>query len=323
MDNEEVFNISFKSVTILALLFLTAGIFLTYFEYQNIAFQNEEMKNILAGQNKEISLLKKEIDSLRFESEGRVDEIQKKLEQEEMLRQVIESKRKTQEQLAQKKINNLETKLSKTTPVKDLSSIIKEWQPRVVYIECSSILKNSYLNYKSKGSGVILKLENSPIKILTNRHVLISPNLYELSSCDIKFPNSENIFSVVPKDIEISVSEYDWGTLTINNPDKNLEEVASYPLQFCEQKPSLGDTVVVLGYPEIGSTNSVTATEGIISGFDGNYFITSAKVEQGNSGGAAILSKDNCLLGIPTYASLGQVESLARILDIWTIVTKN
>ena len=111
-------------------------------------------------------------------------------------------------------------------------------------------------------------------------------------------------------------------TEKFNNPDKNIKTIASSFLNFCEQKPNLGDGVVVLGYPGIGSTNSVTATEGIISGFDGDYFITSAKVEQGNSGGAAILSKEDCLLGIPTYASLGQVESLARILDIWTIITK-
>ena len=51
-------------------------------------------------------------------------------------------------------------------------------------------------------------------------------------------------------------------------------------------------------------------------------FINSEKVEEGNSGGAAILLKDNCLLGIPTFVTLGKVESLARILDIWTAVEK-
>ena len=88
---------------------------------------------------------------------------------------------------------------------------------------------------------------------------------------------------------------------------------------MCTRKPSVGDSVVILGYPSIGSRTSVTATEGIIAGYDGNYFITSAKVEQGNSGGAAILVKDNCLLGIPTFAQVGKVESLARILDIGTV----
>jgi len=75
-----------------------------------------------------------------------------------------------------------------------------------------------------------------------------------------------------------------------------------------------------LGYPTVGSRQDITATEGIISGFDGNYFITSAKVEEGNSGGIAVSVKEDCYLGIPTYAEIGNVESLARILDFTVIV---
>ena len=65
----------------------------------------------------------------------------------------------------------------------------------------------------------------------------------------------------------------------------------------------------------------VTATEGIISGFDGDYYITSAKVEHGNSGGAAILVKESCELGIPTFVQTGSIESLARILDLDIAIT--
>ncbi len=64
----------------------------------------------------------------------------------------------------------------------------------------------------------------------------------------------------------------------------------------------------------------MTVTEGIISGFDENYFITSAKVEQGNSGGAAISLKNNCYLGTPTFSTKGNLESLARILDVKVLV---
>lgn len=66
---------------------------------------------------------------------------------------------------------------------------------------------------------------------------------------------------------------------------------------------------------------SIAVTEGIISGFEGNYFITSAKVEHGNSGGAAIHVRNNCLLGLPTFAQVGYIESLARILDIRTVIS--
>ena len=69
----------------------------------------------------------------------------------------------------------------------------------------------------------------------------------------------------------------------------------------------------------VGTVLALGVAHGIVAGYDGNYFITSAKVEQGNSGGTAILVKDNCLLGIPTFAQVGKIEALARILDISTI----
>jgi len=319
---QKKFDISFRSFTILALLILFLSILFIYFNYQNKIFETDRIKNILVLQNKKISLLEERINSLRFESDGKVQDLKKKIDAEELLRKTIESKRKIQEEASQQKISNLETKLSGTSISQDLSAIIKNWEPKVAYIECHSVMKNSYLNYTTNGSGIIFKFSDEPIKVLTNRHVLISPNLYDLNYCNVTLSGSNETFVVGASDIEVSLNEYDWGTLIINNPDENMNAVASTFINFCEQKPKLGDTVVVLGYPSIGSKDSVTATEGIISGFDGNYFITSAKVEQGNSGGAAILSKNNCLLGIPTYASLGQVESLARILDIWTIITK-
>ena len=76
-----------------------------------------------------------------------------------------------------------------------------------------------------------------------------------------------------------------------------------------------GEAVVVLGYPGIGSDTDITATEGIISGYEDTYYVTSANIDHGNSGGAAILLKDNCFLGIPTYVESGELESLGRILD--------
>ena len=90
----------------------------------------------------------------------------------------------------------------------------------------------------------------------------------------------------------------------------------STPAPQCAENPQIGDEVVILGYPGVGSKDSVTATEGIISGFDGDFYITSAKIERGNSGGAAVHVEDNCLLGIPTLTIAGRVESLARILKL-------
>ena len=87
-------------------------------------------------------------------------------------------------------------------------------------------------------------------------------------------------------------------------------------VKTCVDKPVIGDQVVILGYPSVGAEEGITATEGIVSGIDDDYYVTSAKIEQGNSGGAAILVKNNCLLGLPTLVVAGKIESLARILPI-------
>lgn len=47
----------------------------------------------------------------------------------------------------------------------------------------------------------------------------------------------------------------------------------------CSTRAPAGSEIVVLGYPGIGSRSSITATKGIISGFDDNHYITSAKIE--------------------------------------------
>lgn len=110
---------------------------------------------------------------------------------------------------------------------------------------------------------------------------------------------------------------YDYGNILINRPTQQIISVANNNrYSACNKRASVGEQILILGYPGIGSSNDITVTEGIISGYENGYYITSAKVEQGNSGGAAILVDSNCYLGIPTFAYSGQIESLARILDL-------
>jgi S1-C subfamily serine protease len=70
-------------------------------------------------------------------------------------------------------------------------------------------------------------------------------------------------------------------------------------------KPDLGAQINVLGYPGAGGDN-ISLTQGIYSGsLDETYFKTDAKVNSGNSGGAAF-DKDDKFLGVPTAVSGGQ-----------------
>ncbi|AKM83731.1 MAG: hypothetical protein UR79_C0004G0034 [Candidatus Campbellbacteria bacterium GW2011_GWD1_35_49] len=326
MNNEEHFEISLHT-SIIAIVVIGvvvgASYFYNYTGYKDIALENQDLQKQLFDHQTELENIRKEINLLRFESTGKVDELNQKLSQEKVIRESIETQMDKQSLASQKKISSLENRLSLTSLSSDLSSVIKNWEKLIVLIDCDFSLANSYLSYSTSGSGTALAFPNSPIKIVTNKHVLVAPYLYSMNGCVVKVQGSTKEFFVSPEGAEVSANNYDWGILEITDPDENLTKITEVFPNICEQKPSLGDSVIVLGYPDIGSKTTITATEGIVSGFDGDYFITSAKVEQGNSGGAAILSKKNCLLGIPTYASLGEVESLARILDIWTVLTKN
>lgn len=202
--------------------------------------------------------------------------------------------------------------------------------------------------YISLGSGLIFHLNNifpgesqstNIIAVITNLHVLTGHNGFSAaSSCDVILPSGRK-YSVGKSDIfslkdpsnlqkQETIEYYDGqpyiipivdaGYLIIRNPDQKTRNLADKP-KICPSPPRIGEDVIILGYPSTGASASVTATEGIVSGVEDNFFVTSAKVEHGNSGGAAIFKDQNCYFGIPTFVVSGELESLARILSFKSI----
>ncbi len=201
------------------------------------------------------------------------------------------------------------------------------------------------------GSGFLMKIDSQDydsgeikqqVVVITNRHVLTGHNGFSpVDTCTVKigqYSYKINGLSSGEKDIgtnrlhyytegfldtevmfidgePYSISDPDAGYLVIKNPDIEIKRLATEPAR-CSSKPPIGEDIVILGFPAIGATQSITATNGIISGFDQKYYVTSAKIDQGNSGGAAFWVKENCYIGIPTFAFTGEIESLARILDM-------
>lgn len=224
---------------------------------------------------------------------------------------------------------NVKPKPQTTITKDDLPSIIKQWKPRVAFIDCKVVFSGNNMGEQS-GSGYIwgVDAEGGYPALLTNNHVIevAIHNLYgepmdmtaTPTSCDIKIPGDSQFVTVYNDGNTFSGSkEQDFGLVNIKTPTPYMKKITQN-LWYgnCKKKAELGEKILILGYPGIGDQNDVTATDGIISGYDGNYYITSAKVEKGNSGGIAISLKNNCYLGIPTFVTRGQLESLARILDI-------
>jgi len=287
-------------LAIIVIVILIAGLgYFGFREYKNYQKQQIEKERITqeAQQQKDLEVenLKKEIEELKNK------EVPKE----------IPSEKPTE-------------KPKEKSKVIDLPSIIKEWRPRVAHVSCEWHYSDTGQTYlKQAGSGLALKTEDG-IVILTNAHVISEQEKYSPWICNIKLPEGYNTFSALYGTGVFNMSYYglDWGTIKINQPDEYITNLTSPKVRYCSAKATIGDAVVILGYPAIGSQTDITATEGIVSGYEGDYYITSAKVEHGNSGGVAILLKNDCYLGIPSFVETGSVESLARILDVNVFVEK-
>lgn len=224
-------------------------------------------------------------------------------------------------------VNPNQTQQQNYSAKQDLVSIIKRWRPLIAYIECDFKYTTGETYLIQSGSGTLGGLKDSnDVLIFTNKHVVTDSEGYYPDSCIVKLPDHDKVFYIsLSQNLFTRLKDYDFATIKIPNPDEyalNLVNKTKNSL-VCVNKGAVGSTIVILGYPGIGSQTDPTATEGIISGYDNNYYITSAKIEHGNSGGAAILydSYGSCDLGVPSFATIGAVESLARILSWDKIIT--
>lgn len=226
----------------------------------------------------------------------------------------------------QSKIDNLNQQVSGAGL--STSDAVKEWQNRIARVQCFWINDD----IEGDGSGMLAYFSNYGLVAISNKHVITDSSGNPPDSCIVgiygiggRVISNHNPFS--------NGLDEDWGIIQIDpiyqsydstaTDNGVFDSVAKDPINVCATEPNIGDKILVLGYPAIGTEGGITATEGIISGVEQNYYVTSAKIDHGNSGGAAILLKDDCYLGIPTYVvNLGGFESLGRILKASLIFNK-
>ncbi len=189
--------------------------------------------------------------------------------------------------------------------------------------------------YVSYGSGVIVNSDEG--NILTNRHVITnedwsiietSPTCHVGVTEDISqppvFKYYADLVAYSPAPDTYEEDDFDIAVLDIYDvcprdecEDAPLHLPSSFP--YLEMGDSedliLGSYVSILGYPESGG-DTFNFTEGIISGQLGNFTLkTDAKIDSGNSGGAA-LNAYNQLIGIPSWVLSGEIESIGYIIEI-------
>jgi hypothetical protein len=243
-------------------------------------------------------------------------------------------------------IKTLSQKLTdETSKPKDIvisSNDLTAYTTGVVQVICST--KDGGI---TSGSGALWNFSQVPYAILTNRHVVKDAN-----TCVVSITNSANstigIFGIKGSIYSFNEST-DSAVLTIGESlSKESVPVANYnysvpKLPSCTSLVPVGSPMIIIGYPAyakrdakltidtIGTFNVIyrTVTNGIISGYDtsqkgdANYFV-SAKIDNGNSGGIALAKDANglCILGLPTWLSVGNYETQGLVQNITNILPK-
>ena len=193
-----------------------------------------------------------------------------------------------------------------------LSSLISEWSPAVPMVGCSFADGTEEF-----GSGTLIEFGDGGIDIVTNAHVVTEDFTSSPTACVAQLSGDGNYQSWKSSSgITVSTNGFDWALMKVTgtNLDNYIAAHSISSSKLCQTTPNIGDSIVILGYPGNGATQSITATQGIISGYDNGYYVTSTVIDHGSSGGAAIDVQNDCYLGIPTYV-LTNTESFARILE--------
>lgn len=305
---------------LLFFLLFSILIVLGYFQVENFENKITDLNTSLNLQKNEIVDIQNSLELLQKINSEDLAKLEKELLEEREKREISEQGYLKQKNDSSSQISKLEEKILANE--KKLVDVVNQWDSYVVSVECDfNSAETRELVFQSNGSGLLTQWENTSIGILTNKHVITALSLGSdeiADNCKIRFPQEDIILN--SSNLSVLTTDLDWGIIYFDFQSSLVEKLMKNPPYLCTSDPVLGDQIIILGYPSIGDEDNVTVTEGIISGFDGDYFITSAKVEKGNSGGAAIALKDNCYLGTPTFSTKGNLESLARILDVRVLV---
>ena len=207
---------------------------------------------------------------------------------------------------------------------------------RVVSGSVVNVLCDSEYTDPSGGSGTIITPEGI---VLTNSHVIPQDEENILTSdegCLVILPNQQTgepdeMYWARPIVIPGLSDEYDLAYLEIYEAFIDEDGIArgNYPKTFlsifdeqykhddiCKfRNNELGDPIRILGYPQTSGGFYLTITDGVISSFsDEGVILTSAKIDQGNSGGLAVDEK-GCMVGVPVAISEGTYQNLGVIIS--------
>jgi len=354
--NGITFHVPAYQLTTYAVLFLLSlGGFLLYRQYEGTEGEVRETQRELAALKQsamdtitsqrilidELTKTRKDLNSLQqsttdaFSAERKtIDEQSKNLSRQGVALKKSEASaallRKTLDDVAK-------AKAASPAPVNVSNALLSEIAPSVVKVYCAvDALSGSV----KQGSGMLYhafanRAQFGEYYVQTNLHVVSTDDTSPARCVIVVYPdysNSARYLLFNSEAYKFYNSAFDIAFLTPQIVTNNafagtFSDLARYARDESKSPTcdsvSIGDHLSIFGYPAIGG-ETLTVTDGIVSGsesdFGTRYLKTSAKIDHGNSGGIAF--KDSgCVAGIPTFVQRGQLESIARVLDLHYLFT--
>lgn len=321
-------------ITIIAGVLVLGGGYFGVKQYQNYQIEQTKKERVAQEKEKETQVLTEAQQKALEEAGQEIEKLKEGSAESKKKQQVLEQKLQNEQQKSEQQ--NLSISASE----------LESYLLGVVMVVC----------YPQTGSGSLWQLPNfGGFVVLTNKHVVDG-----FDSCVITFERGDGVtkgsYTINTKEVVTWNNFTDIGVLKLEQQKERITLYGETPmkdlnykiseLRKCTQRVAIGYPVVVIGYPAFGIryVNLYNqgfkqyiayriASDGIISGHDTsvvvpqgnlpypNYFV-SAKIDSGNSGGIAI-SKDEkglCVLGIPTWLTLGKYETQGLVQNIHNVM---
>lgn len=201
------------------------------------------------------------------------------------------------------------------TPTEE--EIVSTWKDYAVRVTCIKLDENGLKKSYSDGSGFLIYTSKG-ISVLTNLHVLYTKGNKLSDYCSVYVPKINETFKVLKKD-RFSGKYQDRATLNIKDPSKTIKELmlkTKVVSTDCKEDQLVKDTdIAFIGFPIGSDKTKASSVKGKIVGTEDDYIVSATNIVSGYSGGIAISLKDNCYIGIPTFAKKDDL-SKSLILNV-------
>ncbi|MDO8585108.1 MAG: trypsin-like peptidase domain-containing protein [bacterium] len=236
-----------------------------------------------------------------------------------------------------KTIGTLETKVETvSTELERLKKIGGEPLPKdfinsllqaTARIRCTIARSGNTVNFRA-GSGSLLgryPAVGDEFVVMTNAHVIADNEITGTPQCEVVFGDNTVYAAEVVR--RVFDDTYDFALLKLGATKSRVAvQPVSYDdlgIGFCEVADvEIGDRITIVSYPRFTGPENAVSVGYVANIFEedaGPIYEGSAIIDNGSSGGVAILNKKRCALGMPTWKGLGDKLGLSY-MQSWPLM---